>query len=244
MIFAIIFVSLVFISVGFIINERNAKYLLAGYNTMSEEERKTVDMQSFMPGFKKFHIFLGTSLLVIGSLLYFLVGDSAATTFLSLYPLLAYLYYFIISRKHYSGVSKRKHNLGFIILGVTLILVVGLLGIGNKPGNLIIQPEKIEFDGMYGEVLTPSAIDSVELVNQLPNVTIRTNGYAHGQVRKGYFKTEKGEIIKLLVDSDQAPFLFIKKKNGEKIYFTSKGKSLQSLMDELKKVLKDMNTEG
>lgn len=244
MIFAIIFVSLVFISVGFIITEHNAKYLLAGYNTMSEAERKTVDMQSFMPAFKKFHIFLGTSLLVIGSLLYFLVGDSAATTFLSLYPLLAYVYYFIISRKHYSGVSKRKHNLGFIILGVALILVVSLLCFGNKPGNLIIQPEKIEFDGMYGEVLTTSEIASVELVNQLPNITLRTNGYGLGPVRKGYFKTDKGEIIKLLVDTDQSPFLFIKKKNGDKIYFRAKGKSMQSLMDELKKVLKDVNTEG
>jgi hypothetical protein len=171
-------------------------------------------------------------------LLYFLVDEAAAVTFLAVYPILAYLCYFIISRKYYRGESKQKHNIAFIIVGAALVLVVGLMAAGNKKGNLIIHPDRIEFDGMYGEVIHTSAIKSIELVNQLPETTLRTNGYAHGHVRKGYFKTDKGEIIKLLVDSDQGPFLFIEKKSGDKIYFTSKGKSMEGLAGELRKVVK------
>ena len=40
MIYVIIGMSVLFVAIGFLVTERNAKYLLAGYNTMSEEERK------------------------------------------------------------------------------------------------------------------------------------------------------------------------------------------------------------
>ena len=234
MLFALLGISLLFIAVGLFVNEHNAKYVLSGYNTMSEAERQTVDIQSMMPVFKKFHLILGASLFAIGSLFYFLISESAATIFLAVYPITAYLFYFFISRKYYRGASKKKQVFAMIIAAAALIMIIGLTGAGNKSGNLIIQPDKIEFDGMYGEVLTPSTIKTVELVNQLPNTTMRTNGYALGPVRKGHFKTDKGEIIKLLVDTEQGPFILIEKKSGEKIYFGVKGKPMESIAAELK----------
>jgi len=47
MIFIIILLSLLFIVIGFIVTENNAKSLLSGYNTMSEEDRKLFDLKSY-----------------------------------------------------------------------------------------------------------------------------------------------------------------------------------------------------
>ena len=39
----VIFVSILYYAIGYFINKENAKYLLSGYNTMSDEERKKFD---------------------------------------------------------------------------------------------------------------------------------------------------------------------------------------------------------
>ena len=42
----ILFIDVVFIAIAYGVNEKNAKLLLAGYNTMSEQERKNFDLKS------------------------------------------------------------------------------------------------------------------------------------------------------------------------------------------------------
>ncbi len=53
---ALIFADLCFIFVAFGINENNAKYLLAGYNTMSKEEKESFDLINYLKFFRKFFI--------------------------------------------------------------------------------------------------------------------------------------------------------------------------------------------
>ena len=38
----VIFVSVLYISISYFINQDNAKYLLSGYNTMSEEKKRSL----------------------------------------------------------------------------------------------------------------------------------------------------------------------------------------------------------
>ena len=48
----IAFVSLLYLCIGYFINKKNSKYLLAGYNTMSDDERKKFDIDNFLKFFK------------------------------------------------------------------------------------------------------------------------------------------------------------------------------------------------
>lgn len=50
----ILFVSLIYLLVGFGINKKNANYLLAGYNTMSDEQKEKFDIDSYLEFFKRF----------------------------------------------------------------------------------------------------------------------------------------------------------------------------------------------
>ena len=93
MIIGIIILSLLFIGIGFIVTENNAKYLLSGYNSMSENERKNIDIKSYIPYFRNFHVFLGISLFIIGAFLYYYVDSDWSGIFMGTYPFLAYIYF-------------------------------------------------------------------------------------------------------------------------------------------------------
>jgi len=98
MIYILIGIGLLFISIAFIVTENNAEFLLSGYNTMSKEERKKVDLKTYISYFKKFHIFLGLSIVILGFVVN-LINNDAAKLFLAIYPILAYLYFSFKSPK-------------------------------------------------------------------------------------------------------------------------------------------------
>ncbi len=53
-IIAIIFMTLIYLLVGFCINKDNAKYLLAGYNTMSPGKKQSFDIVKYLEFFNPF----------------------------------------------------------------------------------------------------------------------------------------------------------------------------------------------
>ena len=53
-IFTALFLSITYLFIGYGITKRNAKYLLAGYNTMSQEKRESFDIDNYLKFFKRF----------------------------------------------------------------------------------------------------------------------------------------------------------------------------------------------
>ena len=101
MVVLIILLSCFFVLVAFLVTVNNAKYLLAGYNTMSTEERNNVDIKGLIAYFKNFFIFLGLSFLVIGLAVNHYFSENIAALTICLYPIVAVIYFVIISQKFY-----------------------------------------------------------------------------------------------------------------------------------------------
>lgn len=234
MIYIILFLSLLFIGVGFILTEKNAPYLLSGYNMMSKEEQAKFDLKNYIADFKKFHLFLGTSFAIIGLALTYLVGENAGGIFLGVYPIIAYIYFMRQTKSYGSAKFKKLSKVGTVLLIFVLIFVIGLFFLGFKNDPLIIHQDKIQLKGSYGETLHKDDITNIELVEQLPHITMKTNGFALGHINKGYFKIKGGETVKLLLNSDKKPCIKITKKDGKKIFFSSKNKSNQELFELIK----------
>ena len=93
MIYVIIGISLIFGFLAFILTKDNAQYYLAGYNTMSKEQREQIDIEAYLRMFKKIHIILGLSTLILGIATLSWFGDRIAALFISVYPLLFYGYF-------------------------------------------------------------------------------------------------------------------------------------------------------
>jgi hypothetical protein len=54
LIFTIMFMSLIYLLIGFGINKDNAEYLLAGYNTMTPKQKEKFDIERYLKFFNSF----------------------------------------------------------------------------------------------------------------------------------------------------------------------------------------------
>ncbi len=237
MIYVIVAISLLFIIIGFVVNEGNAKYLLAGYNSMSEESRKRLHIKAFLPYFRKFHVFLGISLFTLCYILHVYISENLAGIFFAIYPIIAYVYFALTSAKYYEEEGAKWSKCGVGVLLLALLFVVAILSFGFKNNVVSFDQEKIEFHGSYGEVVPKAQIKRLELVNQIPKITVRTNGFALGEIRKGYFMTGQGEVVKLIINAKQSPFILLTKTNDKKIYYSSRSRSNEELFTEITKAL-------
>lgn len=95
MIIVLFLVGCVFVGCGYLLTEKNARSLLAGYNTLSEEEKSRFDLKSFLKFFRQFHLVLGISFFFLGSLVYFFIGGPFMKIFLVVLPTVFYIQFFI-----------------------------------------------------------------------------------------------------------------------------------------------------
>jgi len=231
MIYVIIGLGLLFFGLGFILTENNAKYLLSGYNTMSKEERKKFDLKGFIPFYKNFHIFLSISFIGLG-LAFNAINVNAAGIFLAVYPIVAYIYFIWKSNQFQNGKSKSKNKLAIIVLAGTLVFVLGILGMGFKEDTLTVKNDSLEISGTYGEKINFTDIESISITENLPKISMRTNGFSLGEIKKGYFKSTEGKI-KLVLNSDKTPYLKITKKEGFPIFFSGKNDSAEAILNKI-----------
>jgi hypothetical protein len=234
MIVVIVALGVLFLGLGFLLNKKNARYLLSGYNMMSRAEREKMDLDAYIPFFRRFHVFLGTTFMVAGLVLHLWVSQSASAVFIAVYPLTAYMVFLWKGMRYSPESQRRKERLALYGLIGCLMLVGVLFVVGGRDNPVIFGQNTMTIRGWYGEEVASSDIDSVQLVDRLPSLKWKTNGYALGPVKKGYFKTRSGEVIKLIVDTDARPFIRFVRKKGRDIYYSSKSRSSETLLEEIR----------
>lgn len=237
MIVPILILSTIFIAIAFNINENNAKFLLSGYNTMSEVERQNFDIKSYIPYFRKFHILLGVTLLIISLILLYFVNSDWSGIFLGTYPILAYVFFIWKSNQFAKNKSKKQKILTYtamIMMFFLFLVIIYDFKSGLKDNEILVHHKKIEITGDYGFEINIADLKSIELIDKLPEITYKTNGFALETIKKGYFKTENDENIKLLINSKKTPIILIITNDNQKIYYSSKDKSNEEIYKDLK----------
>ncbi len=220
--------GLLFIILAFVINESNAHYLLSGYNTMSSEEQKSFNLKDYLAHFKRFHILLGVSFTLFGLAVLYILGANAAGIFLGVYPILAYIYFIYSAKKYQSPSMAKKNNWALVTLGIVLIGVLTLFLFGFEDARLEVNDKGLQISGMYGVELTYDQIQSIELIDSIPRISHRMNGFSSGEVHRGYYRTKEGEKVKLLVNSRKRPALLIVPKSGPPVFFGTSDPELES----------------
>jgi hypothetical protein len=228
MLYGLVALSLLFLITGLLITEGTAPYLLSGYNTMSPEDRQKFDLKSYLSYFKKFQLFLGLSMLIVGLVIYYL-AESWIVPFMVLYPLFAFGYFVITSWKYYQKTQKTGLWIGIVVIVSSVAFVTFILQRGWHEDVLVLTHSTLAIDGQYGENLSIGDISTIQLVDQMPSLSMRTNGFSTGTVKKGFFKTTEGEIVKLVLNGTQRPIILIQKQSGEKVYYSSGQKNNKEL---------------
>ena len=226
--------SLVLFSLGFIVTPSNAKYLLSGYNMMSEADRAKMDIVSYVKFFNRFHIFLGISVLA-GVLVLNIFSTNWATVFMIMYPLLGYVYMIAVGNRYYTGTSGQRVGT-YIVMAIIIVVVIGvgfLMYAGMKDSEIFLTTRALEIKGLSGMKIARDDVTYFNVTDSLPDISSKANGFAGGEYKKGSFKTDDGRIVKLYINKKSHPYLLIKTGKDE-IYFSSGEISAAELYNQLK----------
>ena len=221
MLYLLLGMSFIFLFVGLIITPKNAPYLLAGFNTLTKEEQQQIKLEDYLRFFRKVHLFLSSSLLLVGLLIkHFMPGDSLLYWVL-FYPLLIYLHMIFKSQKYFPSTRKNKLKTSVGISVLMLTIVAGGIGYASLlPSTLEFEDEKLIITGAYGLTLE-KAQTTTSVVESLPKLKRRVNGVATQKILKGYFVTDKGTKIRVLTNSRKGPFIKFEAMGEVPVYYAS-----------------------
>lgn len=98
---AVIFTSALLAICGYIVNENNADSLLAGYNTMTKDEKNRFDLVNYLKFFRKFmlSISLFTGIIYFISILFF--NEETSAIIYAICLCVPWPYFIIISSKRF-----------------------------------------------------------------------------------------------------------------------------------------------
>jgi hypothetical protein len=120
---------------------------------------------------------------------------------------------------------KEKRNRSYIISSFVAIGTVGFCGVlfylGYQDFELKEHQDSFEITGMYGDEWSYSEIQTVELLEEMPEVVLRQNGFGLATMSKGQFKIQSYGNSLLLIHKGSSPYLYIETKS-KKIFMNSK----------------------
>jgi Co/Zn/Cd efflux system component len=215
-------VGLFMIGIGFLV--KSSPNMIAGYNTMSKDKKKNVDIEGLSTFTRNGFIAIGLTI-IIGYYLFKWIGLTMIANSMILIVTLIGVIILVINAQRFDHNKNKKTKLTYFILGLVILFVIGLITYGFIPSKTFYNDETIRFSGMYGFETKITEIENVELTDKLPKINLRTNGFSFGSIKKGTFSLDKFGKARLLIHSDLPPYLIISKKNDEKIIINFKDKT-------------------
>ncbi len=213
---------------GYLIRFRRMYWLMSGYNTMSKEKKKNVDVEHLGP-FMGNMLFVLAGILLVGMLL--LVTGQAALGGIVLALMLPAIIYLLIAAQKYDGNTRQANGTmrpgAKILIGFIVVSIIGLVGFvgflvfrSAQPGVLAVTDGTLNISGMYGQQIPVSEMQKVELIDTLPRIERRTNGSAVGSRLRGHFTMEGIGAVMLYLDKSQPPFIHIE-AGTRKVYLNA-----------------------
>ena len=233
--------SFIFIILGVCVKYFKMYWMISGYNLMSAEKKKNVDVKGLGAMMANFcFVLAGIIFVFIISLFYKIF----ILSFVAVGAILSVIIYIIIKSQRYDGNAvnkdgtmkkKTKIFVGFVIAFLLIVFTgVGIMIFqSNKPVTYIITDDKIEIISLYGETINFKDIDSVSMIDKLPDIKARTNGSAIGSILKGYFNVDQYGNVKLFADMNGSSFIVVN-TGGRTIIFNAEDQiEIQDLFDKI-----------
>lgn len=194
--------------------------LIAGYNTMSAEQKEKVDIDGLSTMMRNSFIVIGI-LLAISDPVLSLIGLKQHATMALPLIILSGTFFILIRAQTFKGKFQnqgRKNTTRTVIISIVLVVIAfitfGFLYYGTRKPDFKIAKKQITISGLYGMT---TQVESVEIIESLPQINMKTNGFNFGSVRKGNFYLKNIGQCKLFINSKNGPFIYVNTKNGTPI---------------------------
>lgn len=111
----------------------------------------------------------------------------------------------------------------------------GTIIYGSMEQKVIVKDGFIEINGIYGTKLNVSEIKDISLVDTLPEIKRKTNGFDFGNILKGNFELNEIGIVKLYINRGTPPYIIIKYRNSYIILNFRDSSKTRNLYNDIKK---------
>ncbi|RXI96159.1 DUF3784 domain-containing protein [Anaerobacillus alkaliphilus] len=184
--------------------------LISGFSMKSEAEQEELIKNGYPQAVG--NIMSNSAWILLIGLILLLLGLEAAILW-SYGILMLYMFGHLLYISKRDAKRVRKRN--FIILVSVTVITLGGVGtlfyLGEQPNYLTVTEEEVVVSGMYGLTWPLTEITNVELVEEIPRIRARTNGFSTSQRAKGKYRLDELGSGTLFLYRDHPPFLVVQK---------------------------------
>ncbi len=245
MLYVLIFVGILCIVLGILVRYFKFYWLISGYNTMSKEKRKNVDTEPLGRLMGNFMFLLGGAM-ILGAVL-ISTGLRTAGMVLIIATLFILTPYVMIKAQKYDknslepdGSMKKSTKLtlgvflGFLV--IILIFIIGLNLYGAKEPSITVNNEKIKIGGMYASTIYTEDVAEVVLLDSIPEVLRKDNGFDFGNTLRGIFTLDSIGKGRIYIYNGRPPYVYLRLKKGFVIINYRSSENTQELYNKIRAV--------
>lgn len=215
-----LFMVLLFLFFGWAIVKKEWYWLISNFNGRPKDEQQQLIKNGYPQRVGKLMLATaaGMALLLPLSFTSFPYSIEVQFGFMIVFLLsgLIYLCKYEVKEKR-----RRSYIFSSLLAIGTIGFIVGLSITGYQDFDLKDNGDSFEITGMYGEAWDYTDIRHVELLQEMPEVTWKENGFGLATLAKGHFKVKDYGSSLLFIHKDAQPYLFIE-TDDEKIFINSK----------------------
>lgn len=218
--------GLIFILCGLSIHVFKMYSLIKHYRRMPVEKKAHVDIEG-MTRFMGIIFYFDGALFLISALLMALsikVNIIAISVVIGVSLLFMAIYAMrfdgnLYDENHKLRKGMLKQMLLPVVSSVGIVIVVAILILVNfQPVKVILNDNSMEIKGMYGGTYEYANISNLTYLEELPDITARTNGAAIGSRLTGHFKTKDMGSVKLFVNTNDKGYIYFEYEDKKIIF--------------------------
>lgn len=213
-------VIFIFLILGWAVRKKKGYWLISGFATRPKEEQEHLIKNGYPQKIGGLLIITAMGMLLLLPLVFttfkYAIEIQYGFMIVVLMGGLVYLSKYEIPKKR-----KRSYIISISIFIVVIGGLVGLSYFSYQGYELVTKKESFEITGMYGDEWAYEDITSIELMDHLPEVTVRTNGVGLPTLSKGHFKVTGYGSSLLFIQKGSAPYIYIELKD-KKIFINDK----------------------
>ncbi|MFI8574310.1 DUF3784 domain-containing protein [Rossellomorea aquimaris] len=201
-------VIVLFSLLGWAIRIKKNYGLISGFVTRSKSEQEELIKNGYPQKTGSLMIYTAVGMLILLPLAFtsFPFVIEVQFVFMLVFLMGGFIY---LSKYEVSGKRKRSFWISSTLFVVVLGFVSVLTYLGYEKYDLIVKDEEFEVTGLYGELWLLEEVEEVELMEDMPEVTWKINGFGLSTMSKGQFKV-KGYGKSLLFIQKEAPYIYIR----------------------------------
>ena len=192
--------------------------LINPYGGMSPERKALVDINGLKKATAIILTITGILLIATGLLSALKVIDVAITSIVMMVLVLVMIVPLFVAMKKYNGFGRDKtgkipsginkpSKAVWVIIGLTMVFVAVVFAMSSRPQEIRVGDESVKISGIYGRDIPISEIVSVNLLDEMPPIAMRTNGSDTGKRAKGHFLLKNGEKCMIFIRYNMSPYI-------------------------------------